>query len=179
MKMIETLFYKSKRYCLGLFFTLIIAIQVYGHSGFASHLMWTTASSFGLYSSKDKTILPSFDVNSAFCYINSGLGYKNAENISWDNLSVYLGSGIGNFIQLQAGFSKGGFSIRNRYDIPLGYIFWDLEFPEICPYISLTTVSASIEKYFSNSQRNWFFGLGIGFSIHNFFGIKAFKDGVY
>ena len=172
MKMIEPLFYKSKRYCLGLFFTLIVTTQVCGHAPFIQELVWTTASSFGLYSSKQKTVLPSFDVNSAFIFINGGLDYKNIENISWDNLSGYLGLGIGNLIQLQAGFSKGGFSIRNRYDIQMGYIFQ--EFTKKHPYFGLITVSASIEKYFKNPQRNWFFGIGIGFSINNFNGFSHF-----
>jgi hypothetical protein len=42
------------------------------------------------------------------------------------------------------------------------------------PYFGYTTVSATIERYFNNSQMKWFLGVGLGFSINNVYGLKWF-----
>ena len=136
-------------------------------------LAWTTISTYGLYDTKNDIFLPNFDFNSSLILINLGLSYKNAAHIS-DNLSFYFGLGLGSFMQLQAGFStKGGFSLRNRYDLPMFFLL------DISPYLGLVTISASIEKYFNRPEMNWYFGLGIGFSINNFKGINFWKNGQY
>ncbi|MDR0494989.1 MAG: hypothetical protein LBG95_05110 [Treponema sp.] len=163
--------YQEKKYWLVLFLILIVIIHAYGHGG--ENFEWIAISTFGLYDTNNLGVFPSFDVNSSFFIFNGGLNYKNTGNMDFNNLSAYLGLGIGSFIQLQAGFSTGGFSIRNRYDMQIGYLL--LNFTEKYPYLGLITLSASIEKYFNNSQRNWYFGLGIGFSINYEWGVEAFS----
>ena len=107
---------------------------------------------------------------------NIHLGYKNITYIDSKNLSGYVGLGIGSIIQLQTGFSKDGISLRFRSDIQLGYIFWQMDswnnLNEFWSgFLGQITVSPSIEKYFKNSQMNWYFGIGLGFSLNNVYGI--------
>jgi hypothetical protein len=164
---------KKKIYLLGLLFASIITTNVYGHG--PEDFSWTTISTFGLYDSRNGKILPSLDINSTLMFFNGGLNYKNFTYIDSNKFTAYLGLGFGSFIQLQAGYSFDGyFSIRNRYDIPLG-LFLDF-LDEDHPYLELITISAMIEKYINNPQKNWYFGVGVGFSINNFYGIKYFKD---
>jgi hypothetical protein len=171
MHILDIILYQGKRYWLVLFFILIGITHAHGHGG--ENFEWITISTFGLYDTENLNIFPSFEVNSSFFIFNGGLSYKNRGDMNFNNLSAYLGLGIGSFIQLQAGFSTGGFSIKNRYDWQIGYLFEN--FTEKYPYFGLITLSASIEKYFNNSQKNWYFGLGIGFSINYEWGVKAFK----
>jgi hypothetical protein len=147
------------------FLTIVIHVNVYGHGGdgFVFVLLsQTSISTFGLYDSKNEKFLQSFDLNSSFFLLNGGLTYKNIDYMDTYNLSAYLGLGLGNLIQLQAGFWDG-FSIRNRYEIPISLFFVDYD--DFIPWI---TISPSIEKYFNNSRKNWYFGLGIGISFNNF-----------
>ncbi|MCL2131207.1 MAG: hypothetical protein FWH36_01940 [Lentimicrobiaceae bacterium] len=163
-----------KKYLACLLLLTLLSVKVYGHGGGSEHFMWTTINTFGLYDSKNNKFLPSFDINTSFIFINGGLGYKNITYIDSKNLSGYAGLGIGSFIQLQTGFSKDGFSLRLRSDMQLGYIFgkkdsWKNLNKFWSGFLGNITVSPSIEKYFKNSQMNWYFGIGIGFSINNMY----------
>jgi hypothetical protein len=166
----KILMYQVKKCLLVLLFILITKTLVYGHG--EAWFKWTTISTFGLFDTKNEKILQSFDINSSWTFINGGLSYKNAmymqsKNIS--NLSAYVGFGIGSIIQLQAGFSAGGFSLKNCYNVQIGNIFEKIANKH--PYLGLITVSLSIEKYINKPQKNWYFGLGIGFSINNVYGV--------
>ena len=174
MRILLGILRRNKNYCAGLFFMLAMITQIYGHS--VAPVAWTTISTFGLFDSHNTSFLSSFDINSSFAAFNAGLGYKNFEGPQLNNLSAYLGLGIGSAIQLQAGFSNAGFSLRNRYDMQLGILFY--EFAEKYPYLGLITLSVCIEKYFNSPRRNWYFGMGIGFSINNIHGTNVFKVGI-
>ena len=104
--------------------------------------------------------------------INAGLGYKHISYTESKRLSAYVGIGAGSFIQFQAGFSKDGFSLRNRYEMPIGVLFE--EFTRKNPYLGLITISVSIEKYFKNPQMNWYFGVGVGISINHWCGLNCY-----
>ena len=162
-----------KKHLLSFLLLIVIATKSYGHG--SEHFSWTTINTFGLYDSKNSKFLPSFDINASFFFINGGLGYKHITYIDSKNLSGYAGLGIGSFIQLQTGFSKDGYSLRIRSDIQLYYIFegcnsWD-KLNKLNGFwqgfLSMITISPSIEKYFKNQQMNWYFGIGLGFSINN------------
>ena len=144
-----------------------MTLKTYSHVNIAEYLAWTTVSTYGLYDTKNNKIFPSFDLNSSFLFINGGIDYKNISYIDAKKLSAHVGLGIGSLIQLQAGFSKDGFSLRNRYDMQLGSFGID-------SYFGYVTVSATVERYFNNPQMKWFLGIGIGFSINNFRGFNLF-----
>jgi len=160
-----------KKYIACILLLTFLSVKVYGHTPIGG-LAWTTIGAFGLYDSRNEKILPSFELNSSFVFINGGLSYKNITYVDSKKLFGYVGLGLGSAVQLQAGFAKGNFSLRGRSDIQMGYIFED--FAEKHPYFGLITISASIEKYFNNSQKNWYFGIGIGFSINYIDGFNVF-----
>jgi len=157
-----------KKFLIGLFF-ISMTLKMYGHSHSdgAKYLAWTTISVYGLHDTKNNELFPSFDLNSSFLLINGGIDYKNISYIDAKKLSAYVGLGIGSLIQLQAGFSKDGFSLRNRYDVQLGAFGFN-------SYFGNTTISLSIERYFNNPDMKWFLGVGIGFSISNIGGLNVF-----
>ena len=141
-----------------------LSIKTYGHD-FAD-FTWITINTFGLYDARNSRLVPSFDINVSLLCLNAGLGYKKITYTDSKKLSFYAGIGWTSFMQLQAGFSKDGFSIRNRYDIPIGFF---MDKPGILGNI---TVSPTIEKYYKNPHMNWYFGIGVGFSINICDGLK-------
>jgi hypothetical protein len=168
MKIIRT--NRIKKHLLSFFLLIVIIGKAYGHG--SENFSWTTVNTFGLYDLKNNKFLPSFDINASFFFINGGLGYKHITYIDSKNLSGYLGTGIGSIIQLQAGFSKDGYSLRFRSDVQFYYIFGELKSWQKLSdfwygFLGAVTISPSIEKYFKNSQMNWYFGIGLGFSINN------------
>ena len=166
---------EMKKYLACLLLLTSLSTKIYGHNPFRD-LMWTTINTFGLYDSNNNKYLPSFDINTSLLCINGGLGYKNIKYTDSKKMSFYVGLGIGSFIQLQAGFSKDGFSIRNRYDLQIGYLFRQQE-PGVYHkprFFGNITISPAIEKYFNNPHMNWFFGIGIGLSINNENGLIHF-----
>jgi hypothetical protein len=147
-----------------------MTLKVYSH-GYEQFFSWTTLSTYGLYDAKNDRIFPSFDLNTSLLLINGGIDYKNISYIDAKKLSAYVGLGIGSLIQLQAGISKDGFSLRNRYDMQLG-LFEKIGLKY--PFFGYTTVSLSVQRYFNNPEMKWFLGVGIGFSISNFRGFNLF-----
>jgi hypothetical protein len=159
----------NKKYLLGLFL-IVMTTKAYSHG--EQIFKWTTITAYGLYDTKNEKIFPSFDVNVCHYILNGGIEYKHISYIDSKRLSVHAGLGLANVIQLQAGFSGDGFSLRNRYDLMVGSMFE--KFAKKHPYAGLTTISINVEKYFNNSQMNWFFGIGLGFSINNAWGLNFF-----
>lgn len=159
----------NKKIIIGLFL-VIITIKVHAHA--PDGWTWTTLSTYRLYDSKNNNFLQSFNLNIAHTIINGGVEYKNISYIDSKKFSGYIGLGLLHLIQLQAGFSKDGFSIKNRYDMLMGDldIFSQSINLEKYPLLKLISVSISIEKYFNNPQMKYFFGIGIGFSINNSYG---------
>jgi len=149
---------------------LVIITNVYGWDEI---FRWTTVNSLFLYDSKNAIFTQSFNVNSCFDIFNAGLSYGKLASDA-DELTLYLGLGIGHLIQIQEGFHEDGISIRNQYNIILGNLSY--EFAKVNPYLALTTITLSIEKFFYNQRANWAFGIGIGFSFNNMKGFNIFKN---
>jgi hypothetical protein len=162
---------KTTRYCIGLFIILILSGKLYGHG--YENFSWTTINTFGIYDMNNDRLFQSFDINSAFLIFNGGLNYKNFNYIDSKKISIYVGLGIGNFLQFQTGFLGEGSSIRARSDWVMGYL--SNNFAKKHPYWALTTFSINVERYFNNAWMKWSLGLGIGFSINNSKGFKFFK----
>ena len=160
------------KYLIVLFFIVNITENLFAHG--EHNFAWTTVNTSGIYDFKNERLLQSFDINSSFVVINGGLSYKNLDYIESKKISTYIGLGMGSIIQIQAGFSKDGFSLRYRTDWILG--FASDNFAKKHPYFGLTTFTIITEKYFNNSQMKWYLGLGIGISINNIYGIKVFKQ---
>ena len=156
---------RRKSYFLGLFFILIMTANAQGHDGGLMSSTWTTLSTFGLFDSRNEKFLTSYDINVSWFILNGGLSY-NYTNTAFTG---YAGIGMLSLIQLQAGFSPDGFSLRNRYEIPIPFTFlgMDKEMSGIPKILSYMSISISIEKHFYNSDKNWYFGLGISLSIVN------------
>ena len=152
-------------------FVLSITDKLFAHG--EHHFAWTTISTSGIYDFNNERLFQSFDINSSFIIINGGLGYKNINYLDSKKISAYVGLGMGSILQLQAGFSKDGFSLRYRTDLMLGYV--SENFAKKHPYAGLTTFTIIAEKYLNNAQMKWYLGLGIGFSINNIYGFKVFK----
>ena len=159
-----------KKYLVCLLLLTFLSVKVCGQE--VDAVSWTTVNTFGLYDSKNNKLLSSFDINASLSVFNGGIGYKNITYADSKKLSFYAGLGMGSLIQFQAGFSKDGFSIRNRYDLQVGLIVMRTVKPAILKYITITPV---VEKYFKNPHMNWYFGVGTGLSINNFGGFKFFK----
>ena len=165
------IFKNLKKCLLGLFLICLFATNVFAHG--EQHFSWTTISTSGIYDFNNDKIFQNFDLNYSFFLINCGISYKNITYINSDNLSLYVGLGIGSIIQFQFGISGDGSSIRNRYDLFIGYLF--PKFGIKNPYLALITVTPTFEYYTNTSKMDWYIGLGIGFSINNYWGLKYFK----
>ena len=162
---------KIIKYILVLIFAFNSTGKLFAHG--QHHFAWTTVNSSAIYDFKNERLFQSFDINSSFIIINGGLGYKKINYLDSKNISAYIGMGMGSILQLQAGFSKDGFSLRYRTDWMLGYT--SENFAKKHPYAGLTTFTLIAEKYFNDAQMKWYLGLGIGFSINNIYGLKVFK----
>lgn len=159
------------KYFLMFFLPICFIDSIFAHG--EHNLAWTTINTSGIYDVKNEILIPSFDINSSFLVFNGGICYKNINYLDSKKISAYAGLGIGSLIQIQTGFSKDGFSLRYRTDWMLAYV--SENFAEKHPYLGLTTFTIISERYFNNPQMKWYWGLGIGFSINNIYGIKVFK----
>lgn len=160
-----------KKYLLIIFLFTLITSKLLGHGG--EVLSWTTLNTYGIYDFNNSKFHQSIDLNSTFVILNAGVSYKNINYLESKMITGYAGIGIGNIVQLQAGYSNMGFSIRSRVDFLLG--FASEKFAEKHPYLSLITFSVKAERYINNPTMKWDVGIGIGVSINNSWGFDAFK----
>lgn len=155
---------------------IIISIFILTTSKIFSHgaedYTWTSISINSLYDFKNSKLLPSIDLNSAFLFVNAGVGYKSLDYLNKNGLTGYLGLGIGDLLEFQSGYSPSGWSFRFRSNIILGDVSEKLAKKH--PYLSLTTFNLTAERYYKKDLK-WLLGLGIGFSINTTDGIKHFK----
>ncbi|MDT3739141.1 MAG: hypothetical protein RO257_06515 [Candidatus Kapabacteria bacterium] len=166
------IFKNFKKCLLGLFLICLFATDVFAQG--LRDFSWTTISTSGIYDLHNDKIFQNFDLNCSFFFINFGVSYKNITYINSDNLSLYMGVGMGSIMQLQLGLSIKGNSIRNRYDIFIGTLF--PEFGKKNPFLGLITVSPTIEYYINNSKMGLYIGLGIGLSINNTCGFEYVRQ---
>jgi hypothetical protein len=141
---------------------IILSGKTYGHGD----EFYTTYSAFGMYDTKQGGFLPAFDVNACLLVLNAGVNYKLNPCADAKKLTFYAGVGILNVAQLQAGIFKGGFSLRNRYELPIGYLLSESDLPDI---VKCITVSAIVERCFLDPNMKWYFGAGLGLSFHHLF----------
>ena len=166
------IFKNFKKFLLGLFFIYLFATNVFAQG--LRDFSWTTISTSGIYDFNNDKIFQNLDLNCSFFFINFGVSYKNITYINSDNLSLYLGVGMGSIMQLQLGLSPDGKSIKNRYDIFIATLF--PEFGEKNSFLGLITISPTIEYYINNPKMGLYIGLGIGFSINNSCGFKYVRQ---
>jgi hypothetical protein len=160
-----------KKCFVGLFLLCVFATNIFAHG--SEHFTWTTLNTSGLYDLNNGRFLQNFDLNYSFFLFNCGVSYKNITYINSDKISIYAGIGLGNLMQFQYGITGDGVSVRGRYDILLGFVF--PKFAKKNPYLGLIAITPTIERYFKNSEMDWYFGLGIGYSINNAWGLDYFK----
>ncbi len=163
---------KSKSLLFSFIFIILFTRNAFSHGGL-EHYSWTTLSSSGLYDLKNDKLFSNYDLNFSLMIVNLGFSYKNITYAKADNFTIYCGIGAGSFFQFQVGLTREGHSIRNRFDIPMGYISSDLLKEN--SFLSYITISPVFEKYFNNSKMDWYYGIGIGISINNVQGFDYFK----